>query len=165
SYQWDAERSDKPEYFRLTLRDAFVAAYISTDNKTWQQVMVGRTEFFKQCYAGLIYKGDPWDTGICQWLPSSGSALPILTTGGKKPDKQDRYNGPLEVTITCPDKGTAMRYTLDGSEPTAQSQMYRGPIKLTQAGRHEIRIKAFKGGLAQDTVIAVYDLKPANDKP
>jgi hypothetical protein len=165
AYQWDAKRTDKREYFRLTLRDALVAAYISTDSKTWEQVIVGRADFFKQCYGGLIYKGDPWDTGVCQWLPSSGSALPILTTGGKRPDKQDRYNGPLEITVTSPDQGTIIRYTLDGSEPTARSQTYRGPIKLTQAGRHEIRVKAFQAGLAQDTTIAAYHLKPVTDKP
>lgn len=164
-YQWDAKRSDKPEYFRLTLRDDFVAAYISADNKTWEQVMVGRTDFFKQCYAGLIYRGDPWDTGVCQWLPSSGSALPILTADNKTPEEQNRYNGPLEITVASPDQGTDIRYTLDGSEPTAQSQMYRGPIKLIQAGRHEIRVKAFQGGLAQDTAIAVYHLKTVTDKP
>jgi hypothetical protein len=164
-YQWDVQRSDKPEYFRLTLRDDLVAAYISADNKTWEQVMVGRTEFFKQCYAGLIYRGNPWATGVCQWLSSSRPSLPILTTDNKTSKEQDGYNGPLEITIASPDQGTDIRYTLDGSEPTAKSQMYLGPIKLTQAGRHEIRVKAFQGGLAQDTAIAVYHLKPVTDKP
>jgi len=165
TYQWDEKYSDKPEFFRLTVRDAVVAAYISTDARTWEQVMVGKITFFRQCYTGLIYRGDPWTTGVCQWLPSSGAALPMLTTDGKTPDKEDRYDGPLEITVTSPDQGMTLRYTLDGSEPTAQSQMYENPIKLTQAGPHEIRVKAFRGGLAQETAVAVYHLKPVTDKP
>jgi len=165
TYQWDEKHSDKPEFFRLTVRDGVVAAYISTDARIWEQVMVGKITFFKQCYAGLIYKGNPWTTGVCQWLPSSGSVLPILTTDAKTPDKEDKYDGPLEITVTSPEQGMTLRYTLDGSEPTAQSQMYENPIRLTQAGPHEIRVKAFRGGLAQETAVAVYRLKPVTDKP
>jgi hypothetical protein len=91
--------------------------------------------------------------------------LPILTTGAKTPDKKDKYDGPLEITITSPDQGMTLRYTLNGSEPTAKSRMYENPIKLTQAGPHEIRVKAFQGEVAQETAVAIYHLKPVTNKP
>ena len=70
TYQWDEKRSDKPRYFRLTRQGAEVSAYISTDSKAWEQVITGKIAFSKQCYAGLVYRGDSWTTGVCQWLPS-----------------------------------------------------------------------------------------------
>ena len=56
------------------------------DARVWEQVMVGKITFFKRCYAGLIYRGDPWTNGVCQWLMPSVPALPILTTDAKTPD-------------------------------------------------------------------------------
>jgi hypothetical protein len=41
--------------------------------------MAGDITFFKECYAGLIYQGDPWTPGVCDWLTPSGS-VPLLTT-------------------------------------------------------------------------------------
>ncbi len=158
AYQWNGKGPDRPEYFRLTLRDAVLVAYISTDGRTWEQVMVRKMAFFKRCYAGVIYKGDPWTPGVCHWLPPSGS-VPILGPGKQTTDKQGRYDGPLDISITPPDQDVRVHYSLDGSEPTVRSPFYQGPIKLTQSGRHEVRAKAFQGELGQDTVVAVYHLK------
>ena len=158
TYQWNGKDSERPEYFRLALHDAVLAAYTSTDGRTWEQVMVRKIELFKECYAGLIYRGEPWTPGVCQWLTSSGF-VPILTTGKQPGDKPGWYDAPLDISIAPPDQDIPMHYTLDGSEPTTRSAPYQGPIKLTQAGRHEIRVKAFRGGLDQDTVVAVYHIK------
>ena len=49
---------------------ATLSAYISHDNQTWEQVMTGDLSLFKQCYVGLIYRGNPWNVGECQWLTS-----------------------------------------------------------------------------------------------
>jgi hypothetical protein len=75
-YQWSGTSLDRPEYFRLTLRDGVLTAHISQDSKTWEQVMAGDISLFKECYAGLIYRGDPWTPGVCDWLFPSG-AVPI----------------------------------------------------------------------------------------
>ncbi|NQV36217.1 MAG: chitobiase/beta-hexosaminidase C-terminal domain-containing protein, partial [Phycisphaeraceae bacterium] len=167
TYQWDKARSEKPEYFRLTRRDTSVVAYISKDNRTWEQVMAGSITFAKQCYAGLVYRGGPWTPGVCEWLsPSgSGSGLPVFSTGKQARDKAGQYGNPLEITVTSPDKSMTLRYTLDGSEPTAQSLAYEAPIKLTRPGRNEIRVKTFGAGPAPDTALAIYNVKRAASTP
>ncbi|MCP4451711.1 MAG: hypothetical protein GY809_09635 [Planctomycetes bacterium] len=84
TYQWDKKRSDKPKYFRLTRRDDAVVGYISSDNKTWEQVMTGKIGLYTQYYAGLIYRGEPWAEGVCQWLSPSESGLLTLNTPAKQ---------------------------------------------------------------------------------
>jgi len=159
-YQWDDTRSDKPEYFRLTWHDNIVAAYMSTDGRAWEQIMDTKMGFLKQCYSGLIHKGDPWATGVCEWIPTSGAALPILTTGKKTMDKEGMYDGPLEITVTSPDQDIPVHYTVDGSEPTAKSQLYEKSITLTKPGQYEIRVKTFEQEGAQGTAVATYHIKP-----
>jgi len=75
-YQWGGTSLDRPEYFRLCLREAELVVYISQDGKTWDQVMAAEIALFEECYAGLIYRGDPWTPGVCDWLTPSG-AVPV----------------------------------------------------------------------------------------
>lgn len=51
------------------------------------------------------------------------------------------YPGTQTVTITCPDAGATIRYTLDGSEPTASSTTYSGPVTISAT--KVLRAKAF----------------------
>lgn len=65
---WKGTGPDRPQYFRLTRRGSEVVGYVSADNETWEEVMTGKVGFFKECYAGLVYRGEPWTTGVCQGL-------------------------------------------------------------------------------------------------
>lgn len=42
-------------------------------------------------------------------------------------------NGPVEVTISCPLKDAAIRYTIDGSDPTLESPLYTAPLKIPKS--------------------------------
>ena len=50
------------------------------------------------------------------------------------------------VTITCATEGAAIRYTLDGSEPTADSELYTVPIDFSGVNLN-IRARAFADGM------------------
>ena len=54
------------------------------------------------------------------------------------------------VTITCATPGAAIRYTLDGSEPTAGSTVYTAPLQLTQTAT--VKARAFVAGMADSAV-------------
>ena len=67
-----------------------------------------------------------------------GTATPGAANGAALPEYVDRpvltpgagfYNGSVSVTITGP-AGTTIRYTTNGTEPTATSTVYAGPINV-----------------------------------
>ncbi len=43
------------------------------------------------------------------------------------------FTGPVEVKMTSAVVGATIRYTLDGSAPTATSTLYAGPISVTRS--------------------------------
>ena len=47
-----------------------------------------------------------------------------------------------QITMSSSETGVEIRYTLNGSEPTAQSTLYSGPISLTEP--YVVKAKAFK---------------------
>ncbi|HOF01004.1 MAG TPA: chitobiase/beta-hexosaminidase C-terminal domain-containing protein [Spirochaetota bacterium] len=69
-------------------------------------------------------------------LPTAATPKISLSSG--------TYNPPVSLTIACSTSGAALRYTTDGSEPTASSSVYSGAITLLQSA--VVRVKAYKEG-------------------
>ena len=57
------------------------------------------------------------------------------------------YEGSFPVMLACRTEGAAIRYTLDGSEPTEASALYEGPFELMNQDC-VLSVKAFRDGLA-----------------
>lgn len=57
---------------------------------------------------------------------------------------RDRFDGPLTISISSPDKGTSIRYTLDGSDPTITSPLYEKPFTINSTT--VIKARAFRDG-------------------
>ena len=51
---------------------------------------------------------------------------------------------PVSVTISCPDEGAKLYYTLDGSEPDENADIYNGPLSIDKSSI--LVVKAFKSG-------------------
>jgi Tol biopolymer transport system component len=70
------------------------------------------------------------------------------------------------VTINCDTSDATIRYTTDGSEPTAFSTLYSTPI-VVNSGTVTIKAKAFKNGMTDsDTATAIYTItSPDNEAP
>ena len=62
----------------------------------------------------------------------------------------------VSVSMACGTSGATIRYTVDGSEPTATSTKYTAEIRVS--GTTTIRARAFKDGMRpSETVIVVYE--------
>ena len=62
-------------------------------------------------------------------------------------DRPKFFDDKLRISMSTPrihDEGVVVRYTLDGSEPTAESAVYEGPFEISETG--SVRTAAFKGG-------------------
>lgn len=65
---------------------------------------------------------------------------------------------PQNVTLSCGTEDAVIRYTLDGSQPTANSQIYTGAINITETTT--IKAKAYKEGMSDSTIVsAVYTIR------
>lgn len=71
-------------------------------------------------------------------------ATPVLSNPG------GLFAGSITVTATCAEVAATMRYTLDGSEPTAASTPYTGPLSFSS--NTELRVRAFASGKVPSTV-------------
>jgi formylglycine-generating enzyme required for sulfatase activity len=70
------------------------------------------------------------------------------------------YTSTFSVTLSSTTAGAAIRYTLDGSDPTDSSALYSGPVAITQ--NTTIKAKAFKqGSTPSATAAAAYEIQVA----
>jgi hypothetical protein len=74
------------------------------------------------------------------------------------------YSSPQSVTINCATKDAVIRFTTDGSTPTASSTPYSDPI--TKSSTTTIKAKAFKDGMTENnTASAIYTINTPTPTP
>ena len=66
-----------------------------------------------------------------------------------------------KVSIACETEGAVIYYTVDGSEPTAESTEYKEAIEIT--GKVTIKAIAIKGEAKSEVATAAYTVKTANE--
>lgn len=70
--------------------------------------------------------------------------LPVISKS------RDRFDGPMQIAITCPTPKTEIRYTLDGTVPTEKSPLYTKPFTVQNSV--VVKARAFKKGEAPSFV-------------
>ena len=63
---------------------------------------------------------------------------------------RERFNAPMQITMTSVAPDVEIHYTLDGSEPTESSPVYKTPVKITSSTI--VSARAFKNGYAPSFV-------------
>ena len=92
-------------------------------------------------------------------LPPSGKvAAPVFTPAGGV------YDSAQTVAISTTTTGTAIRYTTNGSTPTASSTLYSAPISIPATAT--LKAYATKTGMTDsDVTTAVYTINPQSGDP
>ena len=73
------------------------------------------------------------------------------------------YPSPVNVSITCADPSAQIRYTTDGSDPTASSTLYSGPINVSNT--QVIRAAAFGANLPSFNETNTYFINETHGLP
>lgn len=74
------------------------------------------------------------------------------------------YFGAQRVALTSGDPDAVIHYTLDGSEPSADSPVYGDPIEISEFGEHTLRAVAISDGQVSDVLTVTYVLR-SGDTP
>jgi len=133
---------------------SYIGAIVNGDNVLSVQAMntsPGSSDFLLGVHliADVQDVGGGSSYGFCK-SPSPGFANSELSSQGKVADTKftpDRgfYDESFRLEITSKTEGATIRYTTDGSEPTAtKGQVYSSPINITKSSI--IRAAAFKNG-------------------
>jgi len=70
------------------------------------------------------------------------------------------FDSSLSVSMTCPTEGATIHYTTDGSEPTAESPVYK---RFKIYGKTTVKAVAVKDGMLSEVVTAEYALGQCAD--
>jgi hypothetical protein len=76
--------------------------------------------------------------------PPAVVATPTVTPNG------GTFSAPVSVTLADSDAGATIRYTTDGSEPTASSTLYNAPFTLASSA--VVKARAFASGMTDSAV-------------
>ncbi|TAJ15231.1 glycoside hydrolase family 92 protein [Marinilabiliaceae bacterium JC017] len=112
----------------------------NTPNKSWGQAQANRP--------------------ISQATPDELATKPLEESLVFVPYTQDNlvlFRRNKKVKLLCNTDGAAIHYTLDGTEPSAESKTYRHPIKLTKTT--DLKAKAFKDGMQPSEVFNRHYIK------
>ena len=104
---------------------------------------------------GLVYEGLDLDLdgdAFATETPSIGcyEAGDVAATPTFEPAAETEFYPTTEVTISCETAGATIRYTLDGTVPTAASAEYTAPIALSATTT--IKARAFAEGIGPSSV-------------
>ena len=84
-------------------------------------------------------------------VPVVGPSAPVINPNG------GTFENEVTVTITA-EEADEIRYTLDGSNPDAESTLYAEPIVINEIGTTIVKAIAIKNGLVSDAVEAEFTI-------
>lgn len=86
------------------------------------------------------YENAPYDFYRIEYprMASNMPQMPVITS------EKVRFDSPMKVFITSPESDVVLRYTTDGSEPTATSTLYTEPFTIETST--VVKSRAFKNG-------------------
>ena len=143
------EVSSNPDFSGATLLTGeFAAEDVTTFNRpsganwsgmyyriTYNVTVSGGSNRFLQFISAEFYK--------------DGGGLPSVATPTFDP-AGGTYSDPVNVTISCATSGASIRYTTDGTNPTASSTLYSSPIAVSSTTT--IKAVAMKSGMNNSAI-------------
>ena len=134
------------------LREFMMGVALSTPGDTFDiQAQIRTAATFLGQAKAIYYSHHP--VIYAAWYMTADDVYPYVVTE----TEEGEYEKDLSVTLTA-DKDCTIYYTLDGTDPTAQSTKYTGAISLPQTDKkQEIRVRAIAVRNGKAGMIWEYD--------
>ena len=139
--------ADDPARNRYVGSVVFNGEPVETNYLTYEQLMQGgELHFVMQPQPAL---GCGTSAGAAPMSLTQGAAVSIPYTT----QNLSLFTEPVLVELHTTTPGAEIRYTLDGSEPTAESPLYVGPVRVNRS--LTLRARGFKAGAAPSAVMTL----------
>ena len=109
-----------------------------------------------------IYESNGWDFDNIWIFKPNVSPFPVLRSFYNPPTSNYLYEAtvPIGTPVTLSsDMPGVIRYTTDGTEPTADSEVFSSSSPIVINGPTLIKAKSFRGSVESDTAVFFYDNK------
>ena len=132
---------------RVLIYERIDSPRIIAPNDIWRSILFMRTDTTEAFKMPPLARNQVDGQGMAllrQWIESLPGP-PVLPPPEISP-RGRHFDRPVEVTLKS-EPGVTIRYTLDGTVPTASDLLYEKPVQLT--GPTILRAKAFKPGFTK----------------
>ena len=133
---------------RVLIDERIDRSRVIAPNDIWRSIAFMRVNTVSEIRMPPLARETIDEKGVAllrQWITSlPGRAVvdpPRISPAG------GTYSKPIEVSLQVGEPGADIRYTVDGSAPTASDTKYEKPIEVT--GPTVVRARAFKDGLTR----------------
>jgi hypothetical protein len=160
----------QPNYVKVVRRGSAVAGLVSADNITWEllwgQTMATPAPTVEVGFAVGNSDGQRGDTvlyghGKFKVVPSSSVRVPIATLIGNLDEPETKkFKRLLKVTLHAASSAHEIRYSVDGSTPTAASTLYTGQFDVATAGPVVVKARAFFNGDSSGVMLLPVTIVP-----
>jgi hypothetical protein len=151
----NAVLATQPHHVKAIRRGTALVGLGSTDGLVWEQVWSGVAPSpSASVYAGLAVlsadatRGDAalMAHGRFEVLAAPVVSIPVATLAGTLvTPNTTHYGAQVTVTLLAALPSHEVRYTTDGSDPSATSTLYAAPFDITAAGETVLKARAFEG--------------------
>ena len=143
--------NDNIDRFTLERRDGSSGSFVVLGNidksqrSTINSNLQTATNYCYRMRAHLRSLDSAYSNESCaQTLSPNSVATPTISPNG------GTYNFSVTITLTTATAGAAIRYTTNGSDPTATSTLYSSAFNLSSSGT--VKARAFKAGMTNSAV-------------
>ncbi|MBI5547466.1 MAG: chitobiase/beta-hexosaminidase C-terminal domain-containing protein, partial [Deltaproteobacteria bacterium] len=159
----------QPVYLKAVRRGGQLATFGSSDALVWEQLWTAPVSLPGTIQVGLAVlsadgrRGDAisYARGRFQLLADPAVPIPVAALAGTLVASATyHYKTRATLTLLAASASHQIRYTLDGTEPTASSSLYSAPFDITTAGDTVLKAVALSGATPSATTVLVIKITP-----
>jgi hypothetical protein len=146
----EGEVAPEARYLRLVRRGDHMAGLVSTDGKSWTQILGRKQKFDKSAVMALALAAGGEGATARGSIVSADKVGQVPVTALSSKDRK-KLKAPVTLTFLAPE-GTEVAFSLDQAEEST----YTDPVEITEKGRHVVRARVIQDGKEGPECVTVF---------